>query len=206
MALSHLYRAYGNDLPELPLVASIPGKELKLYLQMIEKKINSPLSSSCGRLFDAVAALAGLRKTVSYEGQAALELEMAIETGGEVGSYPFEIVEEGGMLVFDPARTIRALVEDLLRGTSVAAVSARFHNCLAAMILEICDRIRETSGINRVALSGGVFQNRYLTERTLRLLEEAGFLVHTHSLVPPNDGGIALGQAAVAGFRRRKGE
>ncbi len=199
MALSFLIRAFGEELPPLPLVTALPEKELRLYRKMIERGINAPLTSSCGRLFDAVAALSGLRQRVSYEGQAALELEMAIGEEREEGSYPFALGEEAGMLIFDPAPLIRALVGELLQGEAVSRVSARFHNTLARMVLEVCLRLQKETGLDRVALSGGVFQNRYLTERVLSLLSGAGFGVLTHSLVPPNDGGLALGQAVVAG-------
>ncbi|BCR05713.1 carbamoyltransferase HypF [Desulfuromonas versatilis] len=199
MALAYLHQAFGRDLPDLELVRQTPERDLKLLLQMIEKGINSPLTSSCGRLFDAVAALAEVRRTVSYEGQAALELEMAIEGKGEAEAYPVRVVEEEGMLIFDQAGLIRALCADLQAGASTSLVSARFHRGLAALILDVCRRLRQQTGLQDVALSGGVFQNRFLTEASLALLEADGFTVHTHSLVPPNDGGLALGQAVIAG-------
>ncbi len=199
MALSYLYQAFGDELPQLPFLQGIPPHELKLYLQMIKRGINSPQTSSCGRLFDGVAALVGLRDRVSYEGQAALELEMAIEGEGEEGKYPYDLYEEGELLIFDPAAMIRALVNDLIQGKVVAVISARFHNTLACMVLDVCRRLRASSGIERVALSGGVFQNCYLTEKVVALLGENDFIVYTHSLVPPNDGGLALGQAIIAG-------
>jgi len=200
MALSCLYQAYGSDLPPLPMVAAIPEKERRLLLQMIEKGLNSPLTSSCGRLFDAVAALCGLRDQVSYEGQAALELEMAIEGEGEEGYYPYDIEHAPEGYIFQPAATIRAIVDDLLAGVPVSDISARFHNTLAYLVAETCLLVRADTGLARVALSGGVFQNRYLTEKCLPILKRGGFEVLTHSLVPPNDGGIALGQAVIAGW------
>jgi hydrogenase maturation protein HypF len=203
MALSYLHLAYGRDLPELPAVEKIAEGDRRLLLQMIEKRINSPLTSSCGRLFDAVAALAGIRDRVSYEGQAALELEMAIEGEGEEGFYPYDIdhAEEGYIL--EPAAVIRAIVDDLREGMPAGVVSARFHNTLAAAVAETCALLRADTGLCRVVLSGGVFQNRYLTEKTVRILSRAGFEVLTHSLVPPNDGGLALGQAVIAGHACR---
>jgi hydrogenase maturation protein HypF len=197
MALSYLVQAYGKALPALPVVDAIPESERAIYLKMIEKGINSPLTSSCGRLFDGVAALIGLRSKVSYEGQAALELEMVIEA--DEGEYPFELKVEDGVLIFDPAATIRAVVDDLLAGTAAGIISARFHNTLAHMMVSVCRSLCSTTGLERVVLSGGVFQNLYLTERAASLLQAAGFDVYTHSLVPPNDGGLALGQAVVAG-------
>ncbi|WP_027716221.1 carbamoyltransferase HypF [Desulfuromonas sp. TF] len=203
MALSYLHLAYGRDLPELPVVEEIPERERTLLLQMIEKGINAPLTSSCGRLFDAVAALAGIRSRISYEGQAALELEMAVEGEGEAGFYPYDIDHAGECYIIEQAAAIRAIVDDLRGGVAAGVVSARFHNTLAAVIAETCALLRGDTGLSRVALSGGVFQNRYLTEKSVQILRRAGFEVLTHSLVPPNDGGLALGQAVIAGHACR---
>jgi hydrogenase maturation protein HypF len=199
MALSCLHHAYGSVLPDLPVVAAIPETERRLLLQMLEKGVNSPLTSSCGRLFDAVAALCGLRDRISYEGQAALELEMAIEAEEEAGYYPYDIEHAAEGYIFQPAATIRAIVDDLQGGVPVSAVSARFHNTLAYLVAETCLLVRADTALTRVALSGGVFQNRYLTEKCVAILKRGGFEVLTHSLVPPNDGGLALGQAVIAG-------
>jgi len=201
MALSYLYRAFGENIPPLPFLKGMPESTVRLLKQMIDKGINAPLTSSCGRLFDAVAALVGLRQKVSYEGQAALELEMAIADESEKGSYPFSLIEEQGLLIFEPSTLIRAIAAEVLSGAEAGRVSARFHNTLAHMILESCKRIRERTGLTTVALSGGVFQNLYLTEKTVEVLEGGGFRVLTHSLVPPNDGGLALGQAVIAGWQ-----
>ena len=199
MALSYLYRAFGEDIPALPFLDGVPESTVRLLQQMMDKGINSPLTSSCGRLFDAVGALVGLRQKVSYEGQAALELEMAISDETEEGSYPFSLVDEEGMLIFEPSTLIRAIVEEVQNREDAGRISARFHNTLALMVLEACRRIRERTGLAVAALSGGVFQNLYLTEKMLAVLEEGGFRVLTHSVVPPNDGGLALGQAVIAG-------
>ncbi|MDO3379261.1 carbamoyltransferase HypF [Geoalkalibacter halelectricus] len=198
MALSALAHAFGESLPEPAFFPTHAPGDLRLVRQMIARGINCPLTSSCGRLFDAVAALIGVRQRISYEGQAALELEQ-IAAEGEQGRYAYELYDRQGPFVVDPAPLIRSLVEDLGQGVAPGVLSARFHNTLAAMIQEVCGRLREGSGLNLVALSGGVFQNRYLTEKTLPLLERDGFTVLTHSLVPPNDGGLALGQAVIAG-------
>jgi hydrogenase maturation protein HypF len=199
MALSCLHHAYGGELPDLPVIAAIPEAERRLLLQMIEQGVNSPLTSSCGRLFDAVAALCGLRDRVSYEGQAALELEMAIAEDGEAGYYPYDIEHAPEGYIFQPAATIRAIVDDLQGKVPVSTISARFHNTLAYLVAETCLLVRADTGLARVALSGGVFQNRYLTEKCVVILKRGGFEVLTHSLVPPNDGGLALGQAVIAG-------
>ena len=200
MAVSYLWAAYGAELPEFLFLQDVDSSGLKLLLQMIEKRLNSPLTSSIGRLFDAVAALIGLRDKVSYEGQAALELEMLIEAcGAEELDYPFGIEERDGLLQLDPLPMIRAVADDLRFGIAPAAISARFHNGLAQAVLDVCQRLTAEHGELPVALSGGVFQNRYLTERVAKLLREAGFEVLLHRQVPPNDGGLALGQAAIAG-------
>jgi hydrogenase maturation protein HypF len=185
------------------VVEEIPERERTLLMQMIEKGINAPLTSSCGRLFDAVAALAGIRSRISYEGQAALELEMTVKGEGEEGFYPYDIDHAGEYYIIEPAAAIRAIVDDLRGGVPAGVVSARFHNTLAAVIAETCALLRGDTGLSRVALSGGVFQNRYLTEKSVQILRRAGFEVLTHSLVPPNDGGLALGQAVIAGHACR---
>lgn len=199
MGVAALIHAYGEELPELPWLSALPAADLRLLRQMIAKGLNSPLTSSCGRLFDAVAALAGIRQRVSYEGQAALELEMALQGGAEAGEYPFGLRSDQELLLVDPAPMLRALVADLQQGAAPGLISARFHNGLARTIGEVCSRLRRQQGLNQVALSGGVFQNRYLTERSLDILQALDFSVLTHSLVPPNDGGLALGQAVIAG-------
>lgn len=203
MAVSYLHAVFGTDLPELEFLRAIDDSDLKLLLQMIEKRLNSPLTSSVGRLFDAVAALAGVRNQVSYEGQAALELEMLIEADGESEpAYPFEVNGVDGMLRIDSAPMIKQLLADLQADTAASRISARFHNGLARSILDICRAIAQEQGKLPVALSGGVFQNRYLTERTAKVLRQAGFKVLLHRQVPPNDGGLALGQAAIAGVKQ----
>ncbi|SHI49111.1 Hydrogenase maturation protein, carbamoyltransferase HypF [Malonomonas rubra DSM 5091] len=202
MAVSYLQAVYGNKLPDLPFLQDVESSGLNLLLQMIEKQLNSPLTSSVGRLFDAVAALVGLRNRVSYEGQAAFELEMLIAASGEAEApYRFDVVAAAGLLQIDAVPMIKALVADLRAGIEPAVVSARFHNGLAQTIVDVCRQIRGERGVLPVALSGGVFQNRYLTERSAKLLREAGFDVLLHRQVPPNDGGLALGQAVIAGAR-----
>lgn len=201
MALSHLYSVYGEDLFELPLpfLEEIPAGERKLFLAMLERGINSPLTSSCGRLFDTAAALIGLRGRVSYEGQAAIELEALAESAETEALYPFALEdgEEGLMVDFRPM--ILALVEDVADGGLGSFMARRFHNTVAAAAGAVCGEIRAESGTDRVVLSGGVFQNKLLSEGVFALLSGRGFQVFTHRLVPPNDGGLALGQAIIAG-------
>ena len=165
----------------------------------MRNNINSPSTSSAGRLFDAVAAILSVRDTINYEGQAAIELEQRASLD-EDGAYevpfsaamPFEI--RGKDLV-------RAVVNDLRAGTSVAVVAARFHNSVAQMILQACIAIGRARRLALVALSGGVFQNQLLLRRTVGLLEDVGFHVLTHRQVPTNDAGISFGQVAIAASR-----
>jgi hydrogenase maturation protein HypF len=200
MALAYLHQAYGRDYPRLPFLEEIARRDEQLIVTMIEKGLNAPLTSSCGRLFDAVAALLGLRNRVSYEGQAAIELEM-VAANEPFSPYPFALNNVADAIVFAPRTMIRAIVADLVAGIPVAQISARFHATLVVVVREVCCRVRTETGINTIALSGGVFQNRLLAEAVIAGLEQDDFMVLTHSLVPPNDGGLSLGQAAVVAAR-----
>jgi len=171
------------------------SRELQLE-PMLAAGFNSPLTSSAGRLFDAVSALLGLCDTVTYEGQAAIRLEAAADADGN-GHYPF--VLDGGVLDFGPA--IRGVAADRQQ---VGVAAARFHNTVVAGIVKVCGTVRAERGLRRVALSGGVFQNEWILTRTMAALREAGFEVFTNVAVPPNDGGLALGQAAVAAARMKQ--
>ncbi len=203
MALSYLLSAYG-EIPEgVNAFEGISDNELRLVGQATLKGINAPLTSSCGRLFDAVAALLGLRQKVSFEGQAAMQLEM-ISDPLQSKAYPYLLSDDEGRLIFDPLLMIDAIVKDCSEGRAVAEIGGRFHVSLAMMIEEVCSQVRKQSGFSLVVLSGGVFQNCLLTELAVTRLERSGFQVLTHSLVPPNDGGIALGQAAVAHVKSLK--
>ncbi|WP_020675781.1 carbamoyltransferase HypF [Geopsychrobacter electrodiphilus] len=199
MALSLLVAAYGENLPALAVLEDIPPVNRRLLLQMMHKEINTPLTSSCGRLFDAVASLAGLRQTVSYEGQAALELEMRIDKTQQLTPYRFELLDNDGKIIVNPRPMVHELVADLQQGRDAGAVSLRFHLGLAEAILQVCQRIRARQGALPIALSGGVFQNVFLTERVTALLRAANFEVLLHRQTPPNDGGLALGQVVIAG-------
>ncbi|WP_328817652.1 carbamoyltransferase HypF [Nonomuraea cypriaca] len=160
-----------------------------------------PLTSSAGRLFDAVAALLGVRDTSTYEGQAAIELEQHADPA-ETGAYPASL-GHGDLVVVQVADLVRAAAADLAAGAGTHAIAGRFHNGLADAVARTCTVLRDTTGLTAVALSGGVFQNVLLVERTVRLLRAAGFRVLRHVRVPANDGGISLGQAAVAAARDR---
>jgi hydrogenase maturation protein HypF len=209
MALSHLVNAYGEAAWDfdLPALARLESAERAVVRHQIETGFNSPWTSSAGRLFDAVSALLGVRDVVNYEGQAAIELEMLVAEDVEK-EYRLELeeMEESGGnegnkgALLDPAPLIRAIVDDLRAGTPRPVIAARFHNTLARLIVDTCGIIQQQEGLNKVCLSGGVFQNVTLLSRALRGLREAGFALYIHHLVPPNDGGIALGQALVAHF------
>jgi hydrogenase maturation protein HypF len=201
--LSWLRESFGRDLPEVPALQCIPEKQLAIVHRMLEQNLNTVMTSSCGRLFDAVSALLGIRTEATFEGQAAIELENAAAPGIEE-HYAFDIVS-GHPAQIDLRPVIRAVVGDLRLGLPIGVISSRFHNSIAAVILEMCQQIRQTDTVRRVCLSGGTFQNSYLLERVVRLLNVAGFEVFLHSAVPPNDGGIALGQALIANEKIQSG-
>ncbi|MGI8586618.1 MAG: carbamoyltransferase HypF [Chloroflexia bacterium] len=197
MGAVYLVQAYGDAFLDLdiPFVRRLDRARWRTLAQMAARGINSPQASSLGRLFDAVAALLGVRDEVLYEGQAAIELEAMAEPSDR--AYPFAVVE-GNPATLDVAPLIRAIVEELRRGTALPEIAGRFHRTVAEMLSVVCGRAREETGLGRVALSGGVFQNRLLLEQLMTRLEETGFQVYLNRQVPPNDGGLSLGQAAVA--------
>ena len=170
-------------------------------LSLARSGVGSPPTSSAGRLFDAVAALLGVRDAINYEGQAAIELEQRADPL-ETGSHPAGI-EGGEPFRIAGADLVRAAVEDLEAGVRPETVAGRFHNSVAAAVVAGCSLARERTGLTTVALSGGVFQNLLLLERTVAGLKARGFRVLVHGRVPPNDGGISLGQAAIAGAADR---
>lgn len=243
IAMSYLYQAMGEAAFTIdhPVARILPEKEMALFARMMERGINSPLTSSCGRLFDAVAALLNLRHTVSYDGQGAIELEALAESAGEEdevkspfvkacpeqsrrvdsggfasdvnikstpahlfqsGEYSFKIVineEDPLQLDFSPMFT--EILADIAAGIQPAVIAYSFHRTVASAATGVCLHIAASTGLDRVILSGGVFQNRLLSEMIYNALSSKGLAVFTHRLVPPNDGGIALGQAAIAGRR-----
>jgi hydrogenase maturation protein HypF len=199
MALAHLENAFGGDLEGLDLAALLGRgkKEIELVRSMLGQGLNCPMTSSCGRLFDAVSAMCGIRDRVSYEGQAAIELEMAVRDD-VTDAYPVETEERDERLIISTRALIRELARDLLSGTGTGTVAARFHNWLAASLVKIAGLLREKHGIETVALSGGCFQNEILLGSLKGLLTERGFEVAANRLVPTNDGGISFGQIVVA--------
>ena len=188
-----LLRAVGKDPGE---ILKVDSRRLSLVSQMIEKGINSPLSSSMGRLFDGVSALVGVRYTVNYHAQGAILLEEISSRSREERSYPFRV--ENGEI--DWREMILAIVSDVERGISPSDIGMKFHNTVAEMVVKLAEILREDTGIDIVALSGGVFQNKLLTEKCLEKLPERGFRVLVHQVVPPNDGGLSLGQAVYGGL------
>ncbi len=198
LGLSYLHDTYGAQLDsiDLPLLRRIAPKKIATVRSMIERRINTVETSACGRLFDAVASIAGVRDEVNFEAQAAIELEAGALSGVEA-SYPFEI-SSGNPWQIDVRPMIENIVRDVLAAKPTGWISTAFHNTVAAIIVEVCIRLRSAERINRVCLSGGTFQNVYLVERALAALRGHGFEVFLHSKVPPNDGGISLGQAVIA--------
>lgn len=202
MAVSHIANAYGDDTGTLDLAALLgrDQKEIRTLRSMLERNLNCPVTSSCGRLFDAVSAMCGIRDRISFEGQAAIELEMAARPGVE-DAYPVRIDESGGDLVISPVPMLKEVLWDIGQGIDKGVISARFHNWVANSLVEVAVAIREKSGIGIAALSGGCFQNELLLERTRNLLRRKGFDVIINTWVPANDGGISFGQVVVAAAR-----
>jgi hydrogenase maturation protein HypF len=197
MALAYLHHAFGKGLFDLPIefIKRLDPMKAGIVLSMIEKNLNAPQTSSCGRLFDGVASLVGLRDRSSYRGQAAVELEMEM---GEGEDYYSVVIPREGELIIPHAPIIRGIVTDLMEGMNRRTISRRFHNTLVRVFADACIELRNRRKLNRVVLSGGVFQNAFLLGQLEKILGELGFEVYTPSLVPANDGGISLGQTVVA--------
>lgn len=202
MGVSYLFHHFGDAFLKLPIpfVHGLKRKRGEVLLQMIRRRINTPLTSSCGRLFDAVAALAGIRQKVNYEAQAAIELEMCMDTEAK-GSYPLGLVEQNNRWQIDTRPLFEAIVQDLREATPASVISVRFHRSLVEIFARVAATIRERTKLNRVILSGGTFQNGYLLEQLPRRLTQAGFEVFTPAQMPAGDGGLSLGQALVAAQR-----
>ncbi|HUE87654.1 MAG TPA: carbamoyltransferase HypF [Vicinamibacterales bacterium] len=200
MALAHLLDA-GDDASRLR--ARVDHATVTIVERMMVRGLNAPLTSSVGRLFDAVAAIAIGRDRVSYEGQAAMQLEWLASDVAADGAYEVCVEERGESLIVDTRPVIRGVVRDLARGAGPARVARRFHSTLAAVVAEVCVALGSRTGLDAVALTGGVFQNALLTTDCEDRLARAGFRVCRHHQVPPGDGGISLGQLAVAAARSR---
>jgi len=198
MAVSYLYDAFGEEFFNfnLAMINKIDKKKLNIIVEMILKKVNSPLTSSLGRLFDSVASMVGIRNHVYFEGQAAMELEM-VACENLCKSYDYEWVT-GDVIKVLPGPIIRGIVKDIDKGLHISEISGKFHFTLVQLYSDLCDSIRKETGLKRVVLSGGVFQNSLLLTGLSETLEKKDFKVFTHRLVPANDGGISLGQAVIA--------
>ena len=195
MALAQLIDA---GCPQGLLERRLPAIAVRTARKMLERGFQTPLTSSVGRLFDAVASLVGVRDTVNYEGQAAMELEWLASGVAADGDYPFDLRESDAALVVDPRPLIRAVVEDVSRGIDAHRIARRFHSTMVEMIATVCGRLRQGTALDAVVLSGGVFLNALLAEEVSTRLGAEGFQVYRHRWVPPNDGGLSLGQLAVA--------
>ncbi len=203
MAVAYLARHFGREFLDrpIPFLSEIKRSNVELVLRMVERGIRSPLTSSCGRLFDAVAALAGIRLRVNYEAQAAIELEMAARQSRDAAAYPMGLVSEGGYWIIETRPLFEALLGDLDRNLQPETLSRRFHNGLIDVFARLARLLRDRSGLRRVCLSGGTFQNVCLQDGLRSALEADGFQVFTHADVPPGDGGLSLGQAVIAAHR-----
>jgi len=197
-AVSYLYKIYGNSFTELELkfLKEIDPEKIRLIIQMIDKKINCPLTSGAGRLFDCVASLLDLVQTATFQAEGPMRLESLVKQDCNE-SYGFTSEQT---ICFD--QTIRGIVADINNGIEIVTIATKFHNTIILAIFDSVNAMRTNSGINKVVLSGGVFQNKYLSVKTMDLLRKNNFEVYSHSIVPANDGGLALGQLAVASKRR----
>jgi hydrogenase maturation protein HypF len=206
MAMVYLSEAFGDEATKqkIDLMKRIDLEKWDVLRKAIEKRINTPLTSSMGRLFDAISSLLSIRDEVHYEGQAAIELEMIADHGVREG-YPFHIRKDEMPMVIDPTEVIREIVRNVTQGVPAPKISGKFHRTISRMIVETCETIRSMEKLNRVILSGGVFQNIFLLSLVTEDLKRSGFDVHTHHLVPSNDGGISLGQAVIAHMRLFEG-
>jgi hydrogenase maturation protein HypF len=203
IALGILYEAFGGDIfhrDDLISMQAFTSTELDVLKQMFIKNVNMPVTTSAGRLFDAIASLIGLRQIVKYEGQAAMELEFLTQSVESEECYPFEIDEAPNVKIVDWRSILEEILTDIKNHINRSIISAKFHNTLVEIIVAVAMKIKQ----NRVVLSGGCFQNKYLTERTVKRLCEEGFRPYWHQRVPPNDGGIALGQVYAALRLHRK--
>jgi hydrogenase maturation protein HypF len=203
MAVSYLVHHFGEKWQnlQLPFVEHLDAKKADLLARIMDRGVNAPWTSSCGRLFDAVAALVGIRQVVNYEAQAAIELEMAIEENGLDEFYPFELrVEENGWVI-GAKPLFEQVVRDLLRACARGVISRKFHLGLVQVFAQVAEMVRQRTWIDQVCLSGGTFHNIFLLTHLRAQLEKRGFQVWMHSEVPAGDGGLSLGQALVAAHR-----
>ena len=196
-ALAHLWAAGLDWDTGLPCVSQCSADVRKLLRRQLERNLNCHKTSSMGRLFDAVSALLGIRQSTTYEGQAAMELEGLSDPLTETKAYSYSISDSVPHKI-DPGPMLEAICADIMNGRRVGEIASRFHQTIAYIIVDVCERARRSESLQTVALSGGVFQNRLLAEQTISLLQRQGFTVLVNRTVPCNDGGLSLGQAIVA--------
>ncbi|TFG45873.1 MAG: carbamoyltransferase HypF, partial [Dehalococcoidia bacterium] len=198
--IGYLYRLFGEDglTKAAGCLRGVEGSEIDIIKQQIDRGLNTPETSSAGRLFDAVAAIIGVRSEIQYDAQAAIELEMAAEDVETKDSYPFDIVVNGSVRVVRLRRLFEGIVDDMANGVGTAEIAARFHNTVVDIISDVCQSLRNDRGLDTVALSGGCFMNRRLLRQAVERLSSDGFKVYAHREIPTNDGGISLGQVVVA--------
>jgi len=200
-AVGLLFEIFGEKLFEekIEFINIFSEQEKKILLQMLKNKINSPLTSSVGRLFDAVAFLTGFKRTTSYEGEAAMMLEFAAAPAIS-DYYPFDLLP-GEVLIIDWQKMIETILDEMKNNVSPKIISAKFHNTLVESICSVAEKSHE----EKIVLSGGVFQNAYLLEHTVHRLRTSGFNPYWHQRIPTNDGGISLGQVAIAMNQKKLG-
>ena len=208
LAAGYILTLLGENasLNDLPILKKVESADIDLIRRQLETRLNTPLTSSMGRLFDAVSAMLGIRGVIYYEAQAACELEAVAGacTDKSETAYSCDISNEQGISVIRIKSILEAIIDDLRNGRDTATIAHRFHITIARIVSDMCVTIRRDTGIRNVALSGGVFQNRLLLKKVVPLLEYEGFTVYTHRRVPCNDGGISLGQAVIANYREVK--
>jgi hydrogenase maturation protein HypF len=200
MMLAYMHHYFGSDaVDQYPsLFGDVPQIEMEMVIAMLQKNINCPLTSSAGRLFDAVSALLGICKTASYHAEPPMRLESVAKE--ITGHYPFNSDTE-----IDFKLAFEAILKDMKQGTDIGLISGKFHNTIVQIIIDMVKKISQPSGIKKVVLSGGSFQNRILLKKAEDSLKDANFVVFSQSAIPSNDGGIALGQLAIAAKRRELG-
>jgi len=197
----YLYKTFGSDFLSLDIdfVKNIDIEKWEVIEKMIKEKINCPLTSSMGRVFDAVSSICNIRNKINYQGQAAIELEMKIEKN-KAKPYNYQIKKEKNIYIIKIEKIIEEIVYDLIDKKEIGFISYKFHITVSNMIREVVNILRKKTNINKVALSGGVFQNNFLLEKTYKSLKKDGFEILIHRKVPTNDGGICLGQSVIGNF------
>ena len=202
MAASHLYRCLGTGFLRLKIdfVKGLDKKKWPVIRRMVDKGLNSPLTSSMGRLFDAAGSIVLSRQNADFEAELPIILERVASSHCD-DAYPFDIRPDKGIYVIQASRVMKGIVKDLTGKADISVISAKFHNTVADMVLKVALTMKKKSGIGKVVLSGGVFQNSYLAGKTVIVLEERGFKVYTHEKIATNDAGIPVGQIAIANAR-----